>query len=558
MRKLYGSLGAAGLWLIAVAAMAGGATPGSVRETLPETRPALPEAPAEQPQAPAPAVPRVPAGGPKILIRRFEITGNSAIPTSELHRQIADYEGERLTLLEIYAVADRLTRYYREKGYTLATVTVPAQEVASGVVRLHVIEGRIGSIRFRGNRIYSGDFLRRQFDLLQPGEILRDEPMQTELLLLNDLPGLSARSVLAPGERFGTTDLVIETEERRYDGTAGLNNYGNFSVGEWRAQATIHYNNPTGHGDYLGFTYLHGEAGELDFGQLDYELALNTRGTRAHFYYSRNVYNIRSGALGAAFSGARRDGDGETFGAWISHPFRRTLDDTLIGTLEFTRILTRQTGSGALAVTADQKQDALTLLKLGGLWTHVYRDRRSVSTLGVTFSTNFRRADYTAAGLLRQNREPGKLEVDFSHYHDMRGDWSVLFRGAGAYSLAPLNDLDRFRIGGPNGIRAFAQSELSGDAGIWAGMDLMHPLPFDLPFQVPITLRAFFDIGMVYRKNPAAGIRKTDSLSGTGLGATFQFTPVTSLDFTTAVPTTAHDAQDQRDIRYWLALNTRF
>ncbi len=558
MRWRFLSAGTLLLWLCTGTAAAGGVSPGAVRETLPEAKPGLPEAAIEQPQAPSPAVPGVPEGGPKILIRRFEITGNSVISTDELHQQVAGYEGKRLTLLEIYGVADLLTRYYREQGYTLATVTVPAQEVASGVVRLHVIEGRIGSIRFEGNRIYQSDFLRRQFDLLHPGEILRDEPMQTELLLLNDLPGLTARSVLAPGEAFGTTDLIIETEERRFDGTAGINNYGNVSVGEWRASATVRYNNPTGRGDYLGFTYLHGEAGELDFGQLDYELAVNTRGTRAHFYYSRNVYNVRSGALGAAFSGARRDGDGETFGAWISHPFRRTLEDTLIGTVEFTRILTRQTGSGALAVLPGQKQDALTLLKLGGLWTHVYRDRRSVSTLGVTFSTNFRRSDYNAAGQLRQNREPGKLQVDFSHYRDMMGDWSALFRGTGVYSIGPLNDLDRFRIGGPSSIRAFAQAELSGDAGIWTGIDLMHPLPFRLPFQVPIQLRAFYDIGVVYRKNPAAGIKKTDTLSGTGVGATLQLGRDYSFDFMTAVPTTAHDAGDQRDIRYWVSLNARF
>ncbi|RME35104.1 MAG: ShlB/FhaC/HecB family hemolysin secretion/activation protein [Gammaproteobacteria bacterium] len=544
--------------LLAGTAVAAEVTPGTIRETLPEAGPGLPETQAEPPLAPAPAVPKVPEGGPKILIRRFEISGNEAIPTEELHRQIADYEGKRLTLLEIYGVADLLTRYYRSRGYTLATVTVPAQEVASGVVRLHVIEGRVGKISFEGNRIYDEEFLRRQFDRIRPGDILRDDPLQNELLLLNDLPGLTARSVLAPGEEFGTTDLILETQERRFEGTAGINNHGNVAVGEWRAVATVNYNNPTGHGDYFGFTYLHGEAGELDFGQLDYEVALNTSGTRAHFYYSRNVYNVRSGAFGAAFSGSRRDGDGETFGAWLSHPFRRTLDDTLIGTLEFTRILTRQTGSGALTVTADQKQDALTLLRLGARWTHLYRDQRSVSTLGATFSTNFRRSDYTAAGLLRQNREPGKFQLDFSHYHDMRGDWSVLIRGSGAYSIGPLNDLDRFRIGGPTSIRAFAQGELSGDAGVWAGMDLMHPLPFRLPFDAPVQLRAFYDVGVVYNKNPAAGGKKTDTLSGTGVGATIQFGRDYSFDFMTAVPTTAHDAGDQRDIRYWASLNARF
>src|SRR5690606_36348240 len=103
--------------------------PGTVQEPL-RQRPELPSAPAAPvlPEAPAPAAPGVPPGGRQVLVQRFEIAGNSALPAEELARIVAPFAGRSLTLLEIYEVADAVTRYYRERGYTLATAAVPAQK----------------------------------------------------------------------------------------------------------------------------------------------------------------------------------------------------------------------------------------------------------------------------------------------------------------------------------------------------------------------------------------------------------------------------------------------
>ena len=185
-----------------------------------------PEAPMLAPDVtpPGPAISPVPPGGRKVTISHFEIDGNEVISSDELQAQISQYVDRELTLSEIYDVADVLTKYYRDQGYTVATVNVPAQRVSSGTLRLEVVEGRIGAVRFEGNQRFSNTFLERQIDELEVGTVMTNSALEHELLLLNDIPGLSAQAVVGPGDAYGESDLVIRTEEDRID---GLNRPGN-------------------------------------------------------------------------------------------------------------------------------------------------------------------------------------------------------------------------------------------------------------------------------------------------------------------------------------------
>ena len=139
-----------------------------------------------------------------------------------------------MTLFEIYEVADTLTQYYRDHGYSVASVTVPAQKVGSGTVTLEVIEGRISALNIDGNRAYRQSFLARHVTGAAVGDVIAEKALERDLLLLNDLPGLSARAVVSPGAEYGDSNLTIRTEEKRFEAVTRLNNYGRTSIGEWK------------------------------------------------------------------------------------------------------------------------------------------------------------------------------------------------------------------------------------------------------------------------------------------------------------------------------------
>jgi hemolysin activation/secretion protein len=51
-----------------------------------------------------------------------------------------------LSLVDLEDAADGITQYYRARGFPVAEAFVPAQDVASGVVTIRVVEGTLGHV----------------------------------------------------------------------------------------------------------------------------------------------------------------------------------------------------------------------------------------------------------------------------------------------------------------------------------------------------------------------------------------------------------------------------
>ena len=345
-------------------------TPGVVQEQI-RQQPALPPT-TGQPQLDTPSAPAattgVPAGGKQILIERFEIIGNTVISSEQLRQVVAPYEGRSMTLFEIYEVADTLTQYYRDHGYSVASVTVPAQKVGSGTVKLEVIEGRIGALKVDGNHAYNQAFLESHVTGAAVGDVIAEKALERDLLLLNDLPGLSAKAVVAPGAEFGDSNLTIRTEEKRFDATTRLNNYGRTSIGEWKIEGDFSVNAPLGVGDRFDFNVVHATGGKLDYFNFRYSAPILFSGTRASIYFSRNDYNVDSGELPFALRALDLSGDGDNFGFSIFHPLIRSRKQNLYIGIAYDRVITRQLTRGlGIKTKAD-----ISLMNLNLLYSRVH------------------------------------------------------------------------------------------------------------------------------------------------------------------------------------------
>src|SRR3546814_19935568 len=82
------------------------------------------------------------------------------------------------------------------------------------------------------------------------GRIRRKDELDTALLYVSDLPGVSTTSVLQPGKEQGETDLVVvATEaERPMRFSLGLSNHGTELTGRYRAQVGVAWDAPLGLG----------------------------------------------------------------------------------------------------------------------------------------------------------------------------------------------------------------------------------------------------------------------------------------------------------------------
>ncbi|MSR15912.1 MAG: ShlB/FhaC/HecB family hemolysin secretion/activation protein [Gammaproteobacteria bacterium] len=558
-RLLLRGIAGVALLLTPVAALAQQVpTPGQVKEQLkpPRTLPSTPSAPLV-PQAPQPATSGVVPGGTKVVVARFDISGNTAFASDELQAVVASYVGRPLTLFEIYDAADQITRHYRTHGYILASATVPVQKIASGAVRLEVLEGRLSAVTVEGNKHLRADFVNWQLDSLKQGAVLQNAPIEHELLLLNDLPGLEARALIKPGAEFGTSDLVVQTEEKVLEGNVRVNNYGRESIGEWRLEGGAALNGLLGVGDRFEFSGAHAEANLLNYARAGYSMPVSPWGTVASVFYSTYDYEADAKQLGLPEATTRIEGEGDNFGASLLHPYWRTRTMNLYFGVGYDRTVTEQ-----LTNVPDQN---LTLGIFNALFDYTAPDG-SYSSAGATFSTNFNGMERDPTTLLLENNaETVKLQLDLSHYRTLHNKLSMLARFTGVGSVDPLSDLDQFRLGGQGSVRAYPSSEYSGDSGFLFSFELIHPLP--LITVAPTVVKGFIDTGRVFWKNHellgdthgSSANHGSRSLTGIGLGLQTSAYKHFLFDVSLAQPLGAHEASDNdHGVRFWASVSANF
>ena len=530
-------------------------TPGVVQENI-RQQPSLPTTPSDpgfDAPAPTPSTAGIPAGGKRIPIKSFDITGNSVLSSEDLQSIVAPYEGQSLTLFEIYEVADELTRFYRSRGYSVASVVVPAQKVGGGVVRFEVIEGRIGKLSVEGNKAYRGWFLERHVSGAAVGDVIAERALERDLLLLNDLPGLSAKAVVAPGDEFGDSNLEIHTKEKRFEAETRFNNYGRTSIGEWKIEGDFAVNALLGVGDRIDFNVAHADGGKLDYFNLGYSFPILFSGTRASAYFSRNDYKVDSDELPSGLESLDLSGDGDNFGVGIMHPFIRSRKQNLYLGISYDRVITRQL---VRRFGLKDKSD-ITLMNLNLLYSRVHRDK-SYSTFTANFATNFdsnQRDPLT--GEPENNAQTAKLRIDATHFRHLTTAWAVFGKLTMVGAVDPIVDTQKYRLGGRESVRGYASSELAGDGGYAATLEIQRQFIFGT---WPSRVFLFGDTGTVTRKNAATiGQTSSESISGAGVGLESIFGRRYRMNLELAKQIGSQEAVDGRDgLRVWFGLTANF
>ena len=480
-----------------------------------------------------------PASSAKIEIKQFQLRGNTLFGDDVLLAVIRDYLDTLITLEQLYQAADELQRFYRQQGYPLASVYVPAQKVSSGTVRLEIIEGRIAGVQIEGDLdSYQPAFLLRHFGTDNLGEVISQAKLEEQILLLNELPGLSAKAVIVPGAEYGTSDIVIQVEEDRSSVVLRVNNYGRESLGEARVEAGWLYVNLIAQGDQLNLSAIVAEESRMNFLRADYDALLNSLGTRVGASISAFEYDVDTDAID--LSGVL-DGDGTNLRFFVNHPLLRKQRNRL----DFTAALrfNETSEDGDLAFTTDTTE--VELLDLSLHWQPAHRNG-SFSSLVATFTSNF---EDNPDGL-KDDAVKAKILMDYSFIMPFAGTWFWQLGADLVYSDEPLPDIERYRLGGPRNVRAYPATEIAGDRGGRGSLDLGKR--FSLSAKTSMIAKLFVDAGEVERIIPFAGENSTETLSGYGAGLLFDFGRRHALDLEVATPTSDLESSDGEDTRFWL------
>ncbi|MDP2811446.1 MAG: ShlB/FhaC/HecB family hemolysin secretion/activation protein [Rhodocyclaceae bacterium] len=473
-------------------------------------------------------------------VNAFRFVGNAVFSEQELQAIVAGHAGKALNLFDLQKIAHQITEHYRKHGHALSRAVIPAQKIESGVVRIEVVEGKVGKISVEGNRGYPTEFLAARLRSIADEKAVTVRTLERSLLLLNDMPGLTARAVLQPGAQFGTSDLVVQVEEKPVAGSLTLNNHGRDEVGRNRLDGTVEFNNPFSLGDQLAFRGMYAEDGLLQYARIAYSLPVGNNGTRIGINHSEVDYDVRG-----RFSVLGIEGEAANTEVVMSHPYvrSRTYNLLLGAGLRENRSVQR-----ALGVTLSDNK--IALLSLSALANRIH-DNASVTNASVILSTNFR----SNPNGTRQDAQAAKLDVDVSHLRPVADAWDMFLRGSAAFSADTLADTEKFSIGGPDSVRGYAAAEVRGDEGVQGTAELRRRFVAGDMLGV---ISLFADSGWVKRKTPGTA-SPTDALGAYGVGLTLFPAKQFRAKLEYARRAGGHAASDGRnDGRWWLNFTGTF
>lgn len=489
------------------------------QRTLPQQFPAI-EKPAERP-----ALSDI---GVRVTVTAIRFSGFEGVATeAELQTLVAQAIGKSLGFSELQALTDRVTNHLKDKGWFLARAYLPKQDVSSGVIEIAILNATLDGkpqINIKQPARIRLQVLQEMLEQqIKPGQPLHTDAIERALLMMNDLPGVTARSTLAPGSTPGSSQLVVNASEGPLVGASiWSDNQGSRYTGEWRGNAMLNVNDLSGYGDQLSLM-MSGAAG-LYQGRVGYTVPLGSRGLKASLAYTGMHYDL-VGPLASLNGG----GDANTIDTGLSYPIIRSRTLNLNSSLGFSCKLLTDYLSGI--TIRDKNLQIGTIGFSGDVYDKLMGGGYSSWQLGATIGKldlSGNAADYQGDQLTaKANGIYAKLTYAANRLQKVSDRINLLASYSGQYAFKNLDSSEKYNLGGPSGVRAYPTGEGSGDTGGIFTAELRYSLPLP-PKLGSYQLTGFYDAGHITLHETvwANSISSTSNknsywLQGAGVGLSF-------------------------------------
>ena len=202
------------------------------------------------------APPSVHAAPLVFKISGYDVQGNTLIAADTLRKLLAEFTGEAVGMERIRQALAALQMAYRGRGFATVAVTLPPQQLADGIVRVQVTEGRLAEVKVVGNRYFSSESIMRQLPNLRTNQVLNSRVFQADLDRANENRDRQIYPMLGPGPDPGTSALTLKVKDRLpLHGRFEVNNQSPPGTPDLRMNAALQYNNLWGREQQAGLQY---------------------------------------------------------------------------------------------------------------------------------------------------------------------------------------------------------------------------------------------------------------------------------------------------------------
>lgn len=468
------------------------------REIERETAPPRQRGPAVIAPTPGPRL-EFPAGGATVLLKRIDFDESHFLSAAELDAIRARYLGRRVDLAGIGKLVQEVNDLYAEKGQITASAVLPPQKLEGGVLKVKLVEGRVGKIGITGAVQTWPWYIRSQVPI-EEGAVVDAPALNRSVSIFNRLNELQVRAQLSAGASFGLTDLDLAvTEPARNVVQFSYDNQGVLSTGRYQGTLFLRHHNLLGIDDRLVLYGTRARGSILGSGS--YTLPVSPWGTRLGVSFTRSAFHIVTGPVREL----RPEGISESGSLTLSQPIFAT-----------DAVLLQATGALGFGSGRSKQLDIATVessysRSLAGLALNVTLPNLTHSTTG-----NWTQVDHEdkISGL---NRNFTIWTGNTTSVWRLNDNFYASLTGAGQYTTETLLPGDQiFQIGGPTTVRGYPIGAAFGNSGFYAQTELHYLLPDPLQ---QLEAFVFLDHGQTY-------LNATTTMRATSVGAGLIWRPI--------------------------------
>ena len=466
-------------------------------------------------------------------IARFDIAGNTLITGAEAAAAVAPYAGKSRDFGDVQRALEALEDVYHRRGYSVVSVRLPEQELNRGVVRLIVVQTRIGRVKVSGNRFHDEANVRRSLPSLQEGTTPRLTDVSASLRMANDNP---ARKITLKLQNAAADDevdaLLAVVDEKSWKASLNLDNSGTDATGKTHAGLVLQHANLWGR-DHVGtfqYTTTLEEPSKVSVYGLGYHVPLYTLGDSVDLFASYS--NIDSGSVAAGLLNLAVSGKGAVYGARYNHTLARRgeLDARLVlgadvkafkntvlfGGQDFGNDITvRPISVGYVAsrvLAAGEANASVTLVH------------------NITGGSRGGDADFERT---RAGAKPAYTIVRFAAAvtRAVGRDWQARLLLNGQLTGDALVPGEQFAAGGGTSVRGLDERALSADSGVFANAELYTSNLCAAAARWQCRALAFYDAASGTRNHSLPGEVESTSVASAGLGARVAMGEAVNLQF---------------------------
>ena len=431
--------------------------------------------------------------GLSVTVTRFELHGNTLLSEEQLQSVLASFLNRPLSFSDLQLAAAAVAERYRAAGWVVRAY-LPKQEIDGASVTIQIVEGRFGSILFDGDAPthLSLTWALRYIEAGQShGEAINANAIERAVMLLDDLPGISAASTFREGKEEGETDLVLKLADTlAFVGNVETDNSGSRSTGASRVSGNFYLESLAGWGEQISLNVTKTEGSQ--YARLGITVPLGYNGLRFGINTSHLAYNVitpESAALDIS-------GTAQTAGLEASYPVirGRNANLNLLANLDH-KAFDNWTNTGPTSrYRIDVANFSINANAFDGLWGGGANSASLALLAGKVDLTDSANQAADAASSQTEGVYH-KWKLALSRNQAISDDLSLYAQYAMQGADRNLDSSEKLTLGGPSGVRAYPSGEGSGAEGKTFSLDARLRLPYGL------NLTAFYDWAKITAAN---------------------------------------------------------